>query len=122
MSNSLVLAYMGDAIYEVYVREHLISRDIAKVNELQKHAIKYVSAKGQKEYLEKMINESFLKEEELDIVRRARNHKSNSHPKNTDIITYKKATGLEALIGYLYLQKKEERIKEIMNFILGEPC
>ena len=122
MSNSLVLAYMGDAIYEVYVREHLISRDIAKVNELQKHAIKYVSAKGQKEYLEKMINESFLKEEELDIVRRARNHKSNSHPKNTDIITYKKATGLEALIGYLYLQKKEERIKEIMNFILGEQC
>lgn len=122
MSNSLVLAYMGDAIYEVYVREHLISRDIAKVNELQKHAIKYVSAKGQKEYLEKMINESFFKEEELDIIRRARNHKSNSHPKNTDIITYKKATGLEALIGYLYLQKNEERIKEIMNFILGEQC
>ena len=68
MSNSLVLAYMGDAIYEVYVREYLISKDIAKVNELQKHAIKYVSAKGQKEYLEKMINESFFKEEELDII------------------------------------------------------
>ncbi len=122
MSNSLVLAYIGDAIYEVYVREYLISKDIAKVNELQKHAIKYVSAKGQKEYLEKMINESFFKEEELDIIRKARNHKSNSHPKNTDIITYKKATGLEALIGYLYLQKNEERIKEIMDFILGEPC
>jgi ribonuclease-3 family protein len=120
MSSSLVLAYIGDAVYEIYVREYLISKKIAKVNELQKSAIKYVSAKGQKEYLEKMINESFFTEEELDIIRRARNHKSNSHPKNTDVITYKKATGLEALVGKLYLDKNEERIKEIMNFILGE--
>lgn len=115
--NSLALAYIGDAIYEVYIREYLLNQGLEKVNKLQKEATKYVSAKGQANYLKMMIDDNFLMEEEVTIVTRARNHKTNSHPKNTDIITYKNATGLEALIGCLYLEKKYSRIDEIMNYI-----
>lgn len=115
--NSLALAYIGDAIYEVYIREYLLNQGIEKVNKLQKEATKYVSARGQADYLKKMIEDNFLTEDELQIVMRARNHKTNSSPKNTDIITYKNATGLEALIGCLYLEGNNDRIAEIMNYI-----
>ena len=116
--NSLTLAYLGDSVYEIYIRTFLIKKGIIKVNELQKEAIKYVSAKGQAYYLKKMLDDNFLNDEEITIVKRARNHKVASHPKNTDIVTYKLATGLEALIGYLKLQNKDKRIEEIMNYIL----
>ena len=115
--NSLALAYLGDSIYEVYVREYLIKNNIVKVNDLQKSAVKYVSAKGQCKYLMSMIESNFLTEEELTIVTRARNHKSHTSPKNTDIVTYKYSTGLEALIGYLYLSGKNNRISDIMEYI-----
>ena len=115
--NSLALAYLGDSIYEVYVREYLIKNNIVKVNDLQKDAVKYVSAKGQYKYLMSMIESNFLTEEELTIVTRARNHKSHTSPKNTDIVTYKYSTGLEALIGYLYLSGKNNRISDIMEYI-----
>ncbi len=118
--NVLALAYLGDAIYEKYIREHLVNKGIYKVNDLQKEAINYVSAKNQCKFLKELINNNFLIEEEINIIKRARNHKSNSHPKNTDIITYKNATGLEALIGYLYLENNLLRIEEIMKKIIGE--
>ncbi len=118
--NVLTLAYLGDAIYEIYIREYLVNKGIVKVDELQKSAVKYVSAKGQAHYLQNFIDNGILKEDELEIVYRARNHKGTRHPKNTDIITYKYATGLEALIGYLYLEKRKERIEELMNYIRGE--
>ena len=117
--NSLALAYLGDSIYEVYVREYLIKNNIVKVNDLQKNAVKYVSAKGQCKYLMSMIESNFLTEEELTIVTRARNHKSHTSPKNTDIVTYKYSTGLEALIGYLYLSGKNNRISDIMEYIFN---
>lgn len=117
--NVLVLAYLGDTIYENYVRKYLINKGIANVNDLQKEAVNYVSAKSQSGYLKKMMDGKFLSDEELDVVKRARNYKTTSHPKNCDIITYKYATGLEALIGYLNLKENNERIDEIMNFILG---
>ena len=120
--NVLVLAYLGDTIYENYVRRNLIARGIGNVNDLQKESISYVSAKAQASFLQKMIEVSFLLEEEMDVVKRARNYKTTSHPKNCDIVTYKLATGLEALIGYLSLENKMERIDEIMNFILGDVC
>ncbi len=82
--NSLALAYLGDSIYEKYIREYLLKIGIVKVNELQKEAIKYVSAKKQSEYLIKMIDNNFLSEEELTVVKRARNHKSHAS-KSTDI-------------------------------------
>ena len=117
--NSLVLAYLGDTIYEGYIRRFLIDKGIGNVNDLQKEAIKYVSAVNQASFLKCMISESFLSTDEIDVVMRARNYKTTSHPKSCDIVTYKYATGLEALIGYLELENKKERIDEIMNFVLG---
>ncbi len=117
--NVLVLAYLGDTIYEDYIRRYLIDKGLNHVNTLQKESIQYVSAKGQAEFLKKMLNQNYFTEEEIDIIKRARNYKTNSHPKNCDIITYKLATGLEALIGYLSLSNKRERIDQIMSYILG---
>lgn len=116
--NVLVLAYLGDTIYENYVRRFLINCGIANVNDLQKEAVKYVSAINQAKFLQKLIDNNYLNSDEIDIVKRARNYKTTSHPKNCDIVTYKHATGLEALIGFLDLCNKNERIDEIMNFIL----
>lgn len=117
--NVLVLAYLGDTIYENYVRKYLIvNQGIANVDSLQKEAIKFVSAKSQASFLKEMMDKDFFTEEELNVIKRARNYKTTSHPKSCDIITYKYATGLECLIGYLDLEKNKERIDEIMNFIL----
>ena len=116
--NSLVLAYLGDTIYEDYVRIYLIKKGIANVNDLQKESIKYCSAKSQARILKELMLQSFFDSDELEIIKRARNHKCVSHPKNCDIVTYKYATGFEALIGYLKLENKEERINEIMLNIL----
>ena len=118
--NVLVLAYLWDTIYENYVRHFLVKNGISNVNDLQKAAIKYVSAVAQAGFLTKMIDEEFLSEEEINVVKRARNYKTTSHPKNCDIVTYKYATGLEALIGYLDLENKNMRIDEIMKYILGD--
>ena len=117
--NVITLAYIGDAVYEVYVREYLISKGIAKVEELQKESVKYVSAKSQCKIFSYLMDNNLLTETELDIVKRGRNYKRSSHPKNTDIITYKMSSGFEAMIGYLYLSKDKERLNEIMNYILG---
>ena len=117
--NVLTLAYIGDAVYEIYIRKFLIDKNIVKVNLLQKEAIKYVSAKNQAKFLNSMLDNNFLSEDEIDIVKRARNHKSHSS-KSTDIITYKKSTGLEALIGFLYLNNNKTRIDEIMKYITEE--
>lgn len=118
--NVLVLAYLGDTIYENYIRRYLINRGIGNVNDLQKEAVNFVSAKSQANFLMKMLDDAFLSEEEITIVKRARNYKTTSHPKNCEIVTYKYATGLESLIGYLELENRKERIEEIMKFILGE--
>ena len=116
--NVLVLAYLGDTIYEDYIREYLIKLGINNVNELQKKSINYVSAKAQATILTRLINENEFNDEEMDIIKRARNNRSKSHPKSCDIITYKHATAFEALIGYLKLQNNNERIDEIINKIL----
>lgn len=118
--NPLALAYIGDAIYEVYIREYLISKGICKVAELQKESIKYVSAKNQYQFLIRLIDDHFFTDDELNIVFRARNHKVDHKPKNCDIVTYKYATGLEAIIGYLYLTGNKKRIEDIMNYIKGD--
>lgn len=116
--NVLALAYLGDSIYEVYIRNFLINKGISKVDKLQKEAIKYVSAKAQALFVSKLIDNNFLDDVELEIFYRARNHKSNRHPKNTDIITYKFSTGFEAIIGYLYLDNKIDRIRDIIDFVM----
>lgn len=116
--NNLVMAYLGDAVYELHIREFLINNGISKVKDLQQESLKYVSATSQRRILEDLINKEFLSEEEIEIVNRGRNAQSHSS-KTTDIITYKKATGLECLIGNLYKTNKE-RCNEILNYITGE--
>lgn len=118
--NVLVLAYLGDTIYENYVRRHLISLGINHVNDLQTRAVSYVSAKNQAKFLQTLIDQDFFTEDELSVIRRARNYKSSSHPKNCDIVTYKHATALEAVIGYLDLSQKQDRINEMMIQILED--
>lgn len=118
--NPLALAYLGDSVYEVHIRKYLIDRGNIKVNELQKKATNYVSAKSQKRVLDVLLEKNFLTSSELDVVRRGRNTKSHKAPKNTDIITYKAATGFETLIGYLYLQNNTKRINEIIEEIIGD--
>ena len=115
--NIISLAYLGDAVYEVYIREKLLSLGNTKVEELQKQAINYVSAKSQCRILNNLLDNNILTSEEIDIVKRGRNYKRASHPKNTDIITYKMSTGFEALIGYLYLDNQNERLEEILKNI-----
>ena len=114
--NVITMAYLGDAIYELKIREYLINKGIVYVDELQKKEIDYVSAKSQVKILEYLINNNILSDDELDIVKRGRNYKRSYHPKNTDIITYKMSTGFEALIGYLYITDKD-RLNEIFKYI-----
>ncbi len=118
--NSLVLAYLGDAVYEEYIRIFLINKGINKVNDLQKESINYVSARRQAYFLDNMLDLDFLDEDEIDVVKRARNAKSHANPKGCSVIEYKKATALEALIGYLKFVDREDRIDEIMKFIMEE--
>lgn len=118
--NVLVFAYLGDTIYEDYIRKYLIKKGIPYVDDLQKEAVKYVSASSQASFLKKLIDNNFFTEEELTIIKRARNYKSKSHPKSCDIVTYKHATALEAIIGYLELKDDKVRINVIMEQILGD--
>ncbi|MBQ8193136.1 MAG: ribonuclease III [Bacilli bacterium] len=114
--NIQVLALLGDAIFSLYIREELIKIGINNSKKLQNKLIEYVSAKGQVKILNNLIENNFLSEEELDIVKRGRNNKKENHPKNTEIITYKLSTGFEALLGDLYLNNKE-RLKEVLSQI-----
>ena len=115
--NIITLAYLGDAVYELYIREKLVNKNIYKTNDIQKEAIKYVSSKSQARILNEIIDKNILTSSEMSIVMRGRNYKRSIHPKNTDIITYKLSTGFEALIGYLYDNKEFERLCEILNYI-----
>ena len=117
--NVISLAYLGDAVYELYIREYLLKSGIAKVEDLMHESVKFVSAKSQSSILRELILNNILTDEECNIVNRGRNYKRSSHPKNTDIITYKMSTGFETLIGYLYLEDKD-RLNEIINYILEE--
>lgn len=116
--SSLALAYLGDSVYESYIREYLIKKGISHVNDLQVESLNYVSAKSQARILKDLMDKNIFTEEELSVIKRARNTKSKSHPKSCDIITYQHATSLEALFGYLKLRKNEERIEEIISKIL----
>lgn len=117
--NVLVLAYIGDGVYENYVRHFLVENKVVTVDQLQSSSVSYVSAKSQANFLKFLIERDFFSAEELDVIKRARNYKSSRHPKNCDIVTYKHATALEAVIGYLDLVGDQNRIKCIMNLILG---
>lgn len=118
--NVLVLAYLGDTVYEQFVRRYFIDKGISHVKDLQTLVIPIVQAKGQAFYLDRLMAEKFFTEEELSVIYRARNAKGHTHPKSCDILTYKHATALEAIIGYLQLIGNSNRIEEIMKKILEE--
>lgn len=114
--SSLVLAYMGDAVYEKFIREYIIRQGLCTNGLMHKKTIKYVSARGQATVLQKI--EELLTEEEKDVVRRGRNSNPHSTAKNADIIEYKYATGFEALIGFLYLTDQKERLDEVLDMCI----
>jgi ribonuclease III family protein len=116
--NALALAYMGDAVLEQKVREHLLLAGRVKPNTLHKEATKYVSAKAQSFVVHRMMDEAFLTEEELAIFRRGRNAKSGTVPKNTDVQTYRNSSGFEAVLGYLFLLQQLERVYEIIHYAI----
>ncbi|MCC5910792.1 MAG: Mini-ribonuclease 3 [Clostridiaceae bacterium] len=109
----LALAYIGDAIFEVFIRNYLINKSNAGVHQLHKNTVTYVKAKAQAEIVHQLENQ--LTEDEWGAVKKGRNQKSASAPKNADLIDYKYATGFEALLGYLFYTGRIDRLVEIME-------
>ncbi|EKF52302.1 Mini-ribonuclease 3 [Lactococcus garvieae] len=116
--NGVALAYIGDAVYEVFVRDYLLSKGLTKPGELQRQATKYVSAKAQAALIRKMEEENFLTEEEMNYFKRGRNAHSKTTAKNTDVVTYRISTGFEAVVGFLHLTEKTERLNSFAEFCL----
>ena len=109
----LTWAYIGDSVFELYVRMYLVNTTRVKPHKLHIESIKYVKAKAQAEILKKL--ENILTEKELEIVKRGRNAENHHLPKNATVQDYMYSTGFEALIGYLYLTRQDERLKEILD-------
>lgn len=113
MLSPLTWAYVGDCVYELYIRTDLVNKTKLKPHKLHIETIKYVKAKAQADILKQI--EPNLTEQELDIVRRGRNAQNHHLPKNADPADYMYSTAFEGLIGYLYLTKQDERLKEIFR-------
>ena len=109
--NTTALAYMGDAVYEQFIRERILTKGGTDVNKLHRISTMYVSAPAQAKIIKSLFVD--LTEEEQKLVKRARNRKYHTKAKNADPVTYKWATALEALIGYLYLSGDKQRLAEI---------
>lgn len=112
----LTWAYIGDAVYELYIRNYLIETTNLKPNKLHREATKFVKASSQAKILDKL--KDFLNEEELEIIRRGRNTQNHHLPKNANPTDYMYSTAFEGLIGYLYLTKQETRSNEILSKII----
>ena len=112
--NPVVLAFVGDTVYSLYVRERLAFSGSGKVSQLQLVSSQIVSAKGQSEFLEKVF--PLFTEEEAEIFRRGKNAKKATKSKSASSLEYNRSTGLEAVLGYLYLTGEEERIRELLSF------
>lgn len=116
--NALMYAYLGDAIYEFFIRKYLLANGFTKPKDLQRESVKYVSATSQRRLLEQLINDNILTKEEIDIVTYGRNSNKTSS-KSCDIKTYRYATGFECLIGKLYYDNKLDRIEAIMDKVVS---
>ncbi|NMB97703.1 MAG: Mini-ribonuclease 3 [Clostridiaceae bacterium] len=114
----LVLAYLGDAVYEVFIRTYVVANNNVPVYRLHKYSTNYVKAKAQSDIIHRIVD--LLTDEEKDIVRRGRNTKSATIPKNADVTEYKYATGLESLLGYIYLKKDYKRLMELLKMCVGQ--
>ncbi len=110
--NPVTLAFVGDTVYSLYVRERLALSGCGKVSQLQRTAAQIVSAKGQSEFLDKLL--PLFTDEEAEIFRRGKNAKKGTKSKSASSLEYNRSTGLEAVLGYLYLTGREERIRELL--------
>ena len=110
--SALALAFLGDAVYEMHVRSKILSKTNAPADVLHKMAVKYVKASAQCEAFDRI--EGLLTDEEMSAFKRGRNAKTNTKAKNAALSEYKKATGFEALLGYLYLDGKMDRLSELL--------
>lgn len=108
---SLTLAYIGDGVYELAVRRYLLGSGIKKADELHKAAVKYVKATFQSDFYQLLLDE--LPEEELAVMKRGRNAKTSRQPKSSGVAAYHNATGLEALVGALWLSGNQQRLDAI---------
>lgn len=113
MMSPLTWAYVGDCVYELYIRTNLVNKTNLKPHKLHIESIKYVKAQSQAKLLQQIMD--ILTDDEKDIVRRGRNAENHHLPKNCDVQDYMYSTAFEALIGYLYLTKQEDRLKEILE-------
>lgn len=113
----LILAYIGDAVYELYVRKHLMRKVLVPLPKMHRQAVEYVRASTQAMLVQEM--DVFLTDAEKDVIRRGRNAKSGHGPKSANIIEYRYSTGLEALIGYLYLQGEEPRLEAVLGLMMN---
>ncbi len=112
----LVWAYVGDSVYELFIRTKLTNNSNAKPHKLHIESIKYVKAKAQADILKRILDS--LTEDEKDIVRRGRNTENHHVAKNANVADYSQSTGFEALIGYLYLTKQDQRLEEILDMCI----
>ena len=113
MLSPLTWAYVGDAVYELYIRANLVNKSKLKPHKLHIESIKYVKAKAQADILRKIEND--LSEQEKEIIRRARNAENHHLPKNANPADYMYSTAFEGLIGFLYLTTQDERLKEMLK-------
>ena len=115
--NGLTLAYIGDAVFEIYVRKYALSLGLTKVNNLHKKVIEFTKGESQAKTIRELINAGVLTDEEIAIYKRGRNSHINSNRKNIDLANYLDGTGFEALIGYLYLNDNITRLEEIISMV-----
>ena len=111
--NPIVLAFVGDAVYSLFVREKLTFLSDSKAGELNKLATKEVMASAQAEFIKQIL--PILNEEEMSIFKRARNAKKGTKAKHASVVDYNNATGFEAVLGYLYIIGETERLNFILN-------
>ena len=112
----LALAYIGDAHYNLVVKQAVIDWEVKPLS-MQKHANRYISAKAQSSFIDRLLKEGLLTEKEIEVYKRGRNAKAHKAPKNTDAVTYHVATGFEAMWGYLYLSGQHERLAQLWDTI-----
>lgn len=118
--NGIDLAYLGDAVYEVFIREHLLSQGIRQPAALQCRSTHFVSAKAQAKLSALMETGDVLTADEKDAFRRGRNAKSYTHAKNTSVLTYRISTGFEAIFGYLQANEQTARIAELAHWCITQ--
>lgn len=113
MHSGNVLAFVGDAVLSLQVRQYLVEQGITKTKQLQETSVKFVSAIAQANFMKSLLEREALTDEEMSIYKRGRNAKSASMAKNADVMSYRIATGFEALWGYLHMEGRQERLDEL---------